>query len=328
MSDILTLNETIYYGNRVYYNTVTKIEVGSSCTGLTCRSINLRSCNIPESITQIDHFNYHALCVPKVCNRLVIQNPTMTINVGNIIFPYSSAVTTLEAFGYNIKRCCFGNIALTSIPALQNTKIERLCIPNTVTAISCHSNNYYLKEVICHENITSLATNAFKSSISLQNINLPEGITSLPQSCFESSGIQKLTIPNSVTSIGNRCFYSGNLYEITVPENVATVGASAFVTCSEMVKVTVLSPKVTFGDSAFSFGQAKQGIKRYYDFTKAIVIDGVLSYTFGTNVFNNIKADTVIMFATKEIADVAKETTNLAAYADYIHYLGEEEATE
>lgn len=30
------------------------------------------------------------------------------------------------------------------------------------------------------------------------------------------------------------------------------------------------------------------------------------------------------MFATKEIAEVAKTTTNLVAYADYIHYLGEE----
>jgi hypothetical protein len=33
------------------------------------------------------------------------------------------------------------------------------------------------------------------------------------------------------------------------------------------------------------------------------------------------------MFATKEIADIAKQTTNLVNYADYIHYLDEEEET-
>ena len=60
-----------------------------------------------------------------------------------------------------------------------------------------------------------------------------------------------------------------------------------------------------------------------FDFTDFTLVDGALPITFGINVFLNTNPSMSILFATQEIAEVAKQTTNLVQYATKIHYVGE-----
>ena len=102
--------------------------------------------------------------------------------------------------------------------------------------------------------------------------------------------------------------------------DIKAIGANAFDTCSQLAEIVIPATVTSIGNSAFS-GCYSCGV---YDFTAFSLVDGALPVTFGTNVFNGIRAGTKILFTDAATAAVAKTTTNLATYAAYITYTGEE----
>ena len=60
-----------------------------------------------------------------------------------------------------------------------------------------------------------MGINCFLGCISLKNIILPDGLTSIPNSAFAQSGLESVVIPSSVMTIGNRAFQCSNLNDIS-----------------------------------------------------------------------------------------------------------------
>ena len=54
--------------------------------------------------------------------------------------------------------------------------------------------------------VTSLGEKCFYRCSGLTSITIPSSVTTLGESCFESSGLTSITIPSSVTSLGESCF--------------------------------------------------------------------------------------------------------------------------
>jgi hypothetical protein len=282
--DVIVMPKKQYRGNKKFYDCVTMLEIGSKCTKICGRSENLKKMNVPTSVVETYTINAPFVAIPRNANLYSQQN------------------------------------------AMWN---EMISLPGT------------FKE---------LKGNEFSANRSLRDIVIPDGATTIPNNCFENcDSLADITIPDSVTTIGQYGFrYCPSLTGITIPDNVTTVGSGSFAGCSDLCNVTIgknvtringsafnncialevvvcKSPAITFDAGCFGGDAYNKPVVRYYDFTAATVTDGVLSYTFsGGNIFQNIKAGSIIMFATAEIAEVAKTTTNLSAYASYIHYVGEE----
>lgn len=54
-------------------------------------------------------------------------------------------------------------------------------------------------------------------------------LTGIASSAFSGSGLERISIPEGVTSIGDSAFQScGDLQEITLPEGTVSIGANAF----------------------------------------------------------------------------------------------------
>lgn len=85
-------------------------------------------------------------------------------------------------------------------------------------------------------------------------------------------------------------------------------------------KIKIPSSVTTF--SSYSFANSKI---RIIDFTDiSLNENNELPITFvDANVFRNISSNTILLFATQEIAEVAKTTTNLSQLASQIKYVGE-----
>ena len=65
----------------------------------------------------------------------------------------------------------------------------------------------------------------------LDNITLPETITSLGPSCFSGcTSLAKITLPETLTSLGSSCFSGCGLKEIKIPAN-CVIGSSCFSSC-------------------------------------------------------------------------------------------------
>ena len=166
-----------------------------------------------------------------------------------------------------------------------------------------NSETYYascVETVELGNNIDFLTDSAtFKNCTHLQEINLPDGITSIGGNAFRSCTNLALTVlPDGITSIGGNAFYGCTNLALTVlPDGITSIGDSAFYGCTNLA-LTVLPDGITsIGDNAFRSctnlaltvlpdGITSIGVYAFYGCTNlalTVLPDGITSiggYTF------------------------------------------------
>jgi hypothetical protein len=87
----------------------------------------------------------------------------------------------------------------------------------------------------------------------LTSISIPNSVTSIGDSAFESSGLTSISIPNSVTNIGDRVFYGcTGLTSITIPNSVTSIGSFAFYGCTGLTSITIPNSVTSIGNATFT----------------------------------------------------------------------------
>lgn len=100
--------------------------------------------------------------------------------------------------------------------------------------------------------ITKIAARAFENCSAMTSVTIPNGITSIGDHAFASSGLRSVTIPGSVDVIQPNTFEScTNLNEVTLSENVDSIMEDAFNGCSGLEKIHF--PKTLTGIDANAF---------------------------------------------------------------------------
>lgn len=72
-----------------------------------------------------------------------------------------------------------------------------------------------LTDVKFPNSLKSMGNSCFQGCISLKNVVLPKGISTIPQRAFAQSGLESVIIPSSVMTIGDRAFQCSNLNDVT-----------------------------------------------------------------------------------------------------------------
>lgn len=76
--------------------------------------------------------------------------------------------------------------------------------------------------------LKEIQLNVFNKS-KISAIYFQDGITSIPNSCFENhTALGLVELPSTLRTIGSSAFRNTNLYSITIPANVETIGSRAF----------------------------------------------------------------------------------------------------
>ena len=96
---------------------------------------------------------------------------------------------------------------------------------------------------------TAIAHHAF-GYCQVENITLPDGLTTIGEWAFSNGNITSINIPSTVTSIGESAFKYAGITSIVLP-NVQTIEASTFERCNQLAEVSLGSRLTSIADNAF-----------------------------------------------------------------------------
>ena len=91
---------------------------------------------------------------------------------------------------------------------------------------------------IAEVNITALPTQAFRKSKNVENLILPNTLTTIGKEMFYNSRLKTVVIPANVTTIGESAFSYCSLISIDISASVETIEQSAFKGCYSLATVT------------------------------------------------------------------------------------------
>lgn len=127
---------------------------------------------------------------------------------------------------------------------LGQVALTELYIPYTVQIIgkSAFEGCTSLKKVVFEHSAehpsqllaSKLGTRMFYGCASLEDVALPDNLTSIPSYIFYNcTSLTKITLPSTLTAIDNDAFEGAGLTEITIPATVKTIGNYAFKAASK-----------------------------------------------------------------------------------------------
>ena len=213
-----TYNSETGEGKWAYTGTITKVKP-SAFNGET----ELQSITLPEGIISIG------------------DNAFNMSGLESIVLPESLI---------EIEQVAFSKTNLTEIVIPANVEV----LGNSAFAYSDSGNSPLQKVVFEGNKIQTIDILTFTNCDNLQNIDLPEGLTSIKYNAFDGcTALTSITIPNSVTEIGEAAFvFCTGLTEAIIGDGVKTIGERAFAECKALKTVVIGKSIQYIGDQAFN----------------------------------------------------------------------------
>ena len=91
-----------------------------------------------------------------------------------------------------------------------------------------------------------IGASAFAGTKALIGVTMGEGnVTKLSDEVFMDSGIQNISLPNTLTTIGKKAFMNSRLISITIPASTVTVDENAFAECAALTTIKVIDDNRT-----------------------------------------------------------------------------------
>lgn len=216
---------------------------------------SLVSVNLPDTITEIRSSAFEN------CKSLVsITLPEGLTSIGNDAFSSCPQLTsvaipdTVTKIGMGAFIGC-GSLASVTVPAGVEQIGEdafRKC-PNLVSINVAPENACFSSDeqgILYNKDKTEV----IKCPPTLQNVQLPDSLTSIHEAAFEEcTDLLEMKIPNSVTVIGQSAFWGcASLQTIEFPSALTDLGSSAFADCPSLTAVILPAGITIISKNAFS----------------------------------------------------------------------------
>lgn len=149
--------------------------------------------------------------------------------------------------------------------AFTYSHLKELILPDNLTDIyeehydyrdgrySAFSNMYWLEQLVCPKNLTSIPNETFCRNYYCKDVVLPEKLETIGQSAFYANRKAEFpAFPETLTSIRNYAFYDcDGITELVIPRNVTTLGNYAFENCSNITNAELGVHQYSLGSSLF-----------------------------------------------------------------------------
>ncbi len=261
-----------------------QIETIGSGAFLQCE--NLLTVTFPDGLQQIDDYAY------QYCRSLTsVELPSTVNTVGRGVFNGCDNLTYIslpEVYGASDSTNFYFSYIFGGNGIWDNTP-DGNCIPNSLTRVKIDATIIPAsafsgcKKITTIEipNAVNIESEAFYDCSSLENLVLPEGLTSIGESAFAScSSITQIDLPSTLTSIGESAFSNSYLTSITIPSSVASVGRGAFSGCESLNEITL--PKI-YGNGEYGYNCFNYLFGGYSEYDSSYVPQSLKKVTISVN---------------------------------------------
>ncbi|MBR2539988.1 MAG: leucine-rich repeat protein [Mogibacterium sp.] len=201
-----------------------------------------------------------------------------------------------------------GEVPITAIGdnAFEGKALESVVYPDKLTTIGVRAFRMTnLKEAVIPSTVTSLGEGAYAMIFTLEKIELPDGITSIPDGAFvrqlvrgddkydDYPSVGKVVIPEGVTYIGNTSFQGLNITELVLPDTLTEMAQAAF-SNNKIREVEI--PGSLKAIPRLAFGRGMAMFRNPVQLEKLTLNEGTES--IGTNAFENSALTEVVLPST------------------------------
>ena len=156
-----------------------------------------------------------------------------------------------------LSECNYNQSTLTTIGnyAFKNTAFQTVTLPNSITEIgyNAFSNCQQLTSINVPTGI-SYVPNSFVSNCPvLTNVNIPDDINTIREYAFQNCPmLTNITLSDNITEIQRSAFYDCTSLTLTaLPANLQTIGSWAFGNCEAFTTLTLPTTLTSIGSDAF-----------------------------------------------------------------------------
>lgn len=203
---------------------------------------NIKTVNVAEGVTEIGEGQLYAL---ENCEKITLPS-------------------TLKKIGYR----AFDRIGVKEInlpegleeigvEAFECSKLKSITIPSTVKTIGERA--FYLSEIeelhfAENTSLKSIGAYAFNHCKKLNNVIIPNGVTTLEDGCFSHcQSLGKIEIPKSVTTFKNVVFAGSGFENISLPDSITTMGTGTFRDCIDLTYAKLPDHLQSLGTCTFEY---------------------------------------------------------------------------
>lgn len=182
---------------------------------------NLKSITIPDNVTYIGRYNFNRCTAMKTIN-ISASSKLETIDFDAFEF---SGITEIH-LPESVKK--IGSFAFEYC-----AQLTRVTLPKSNPEFTMDNNVFRfcsaLEEINLPNSLTSIPTGTFNGCSSLKNITLPGALTEIGDNAFNGcTQLTKITIPGTITSFGSEAFANSGLTEVTLKNGLREIGKAAF----------------------------------------------------------------------------------------------------
>ena len=130
---------------------------------------------------------------------------------------------------------------------------------------------------IAEVNITALPTQAFYKSTNVENLILPNTLTTIGEEMFYHSALKTIVIPESVETIERAAFCGcENLSSFEIPARVKTIEEEVFCYCRSLTSIEIPANVKTIGNNVFSLCKSLKTV----DMSACTQVETIGQYAF------------------------------------------------
>lgn len=108
-----------------------------------------------------------------------------------------------------------------------------------------------LQELVVGSSVEEIGNSAFEYCENLKSVTLPDTLKKIEDTAFYHVGITKIDIPKGLTELPE-CAFSGSMLEsVNIPGNIKTIGEYAFISCENLQKIIISDGVENIGGAAF-----------------------------------------------------------------------------